>query len=101
MVNVQIDENRLLEMFLDRVSFWTHNSDIKNLYEVYYADLIGDGYFEGKELDIYRTVDNDYMHNFRVYDSIDDIMRDFNASEEEARERIVSECDGSYLVNMH
>ena len=101
MVNVQIDENDLLEMLMDRVEFWTDDTDIKKLYEVYYADLIDNGCFEGAELDIKFIVDNDYVNHFSVYEILEDIMKDFNEDEEEVRDRIVAECDGYYLVRYY
>lgn len=101
MVNMQIDENELLEMLLDRVAFWTDDADIKKLYGLYYSDLIDNGCFEGAELDIKFIVDNDYVNNISVYDSLEDIMKDYNEDEEEAKERIVAECGGLYLVRTY
>ena len=102
MINVRIDKYDLLELLLDRVDFWNKDTDVKKLYEVYYSELIDNGCFNGAELDIKFIVDNDYVNNYEIYDSIDDIMRDFNASEEEeARERIVAECNGLYLVSIN
>lgn len=100
MVNVRIDKDDLLEMLLDRVEFWNNDTDVEKLYEVYYSELIDNGCFDGAELDIKFIVDNDYVNNYQIYESIDDIMRDFNASEEKARWRVVAECDGLYLVSM-
>lgn len=99
MVTVKIDKYDLLELLLDRVEFWNKDTDVKKLYEVYYSELIDNGCFNGAELDIKCIVDNDYINNYQIYDSIDDIMRDFNASEDEARLRVVAECDGLYLVS--
>lgn len=101
MVNVRIDEDELLEMLLDRLEFWTDDADIKKLYEVYYSDLINNGCFEGVELNISLIVDNDYINNLQVYESMEDIMKDFSEDEDEVMERIVAECDGSYLVRTY
>lgn len=100
MVNVRIDEDELLEMLLDRVDFWTNDEDIKKLYEVYYSDLINSGCFEGEELNISLIVDNDYINNLSVYDSLEDITKDFRGDEEEVRDRIVAEYNGYYLVSV-
>lgn len=101
MVNLKIYEDDLLEMLLDRLEFWTDDSDVKKLYEIYYSELIDNGCFEGEELNINYIVDNDYTNHFSVYESLEDIMKDFNEDEEEARDRIVAECDGSYLVRYY
>lgn len=101
MITVKIDKYDLLELLLDRVEFWNKDTDVKKLYEVYYSELIDNGCFDGAELDIKFIVDNDYVNNYQIYKSIDDIMRDFNASEEEARWRVVAECDGLYLVSIN
>lgn len=99
MITVKIDKYDLLELLLCRVEFWTDDSDTKKLYEVYYSDLIDSGCFNGAELDIKFMVDNDYVNNYQIYNSIEEIMEDFSASEEDARERVVAECDGLYLVS--
>lgn len=101
MITVKIDKYDLLELLLDRVEFWTKDTDVKKLYEVYYSELIDNGCFNGAELDIKFIVDNDYVNNYQIYYSIDEIMYAFNASEEDARERVVAECDGLYLVSVH
>ena len=100
MINVKIDKYDLLELLLDRLEFWNKDTEVKKLYEVYYSELIDNGCFNGAELDIKFIVDNDYVNNYEIYDSIEDIMRAFNDDEEErTRDRIVAECDGLYLVS--
>lgn len=101
MVNVKIDEDELLEMLLVRLEFWTDDEDIKKLYELYYSDLIDNGCFDGAELNISLIVDNDYVNNLSVYESLEEIMKDFNENEDDVRDRIVAECDGSYLVRYY
>lgn len=101
MITVKIDKYDLLELLLDRVEFWNKDTDVKKLYEVYYSELIDNGCFDGAELDIKSIVDNDYINNYQIYGSIEEIMEDFNASEDEARDRVVAECDGLYLVSTH
>ena len=71
MINVQIDETTLLDMLTDRVEYWTTDSDVRELFENYYRDLIEGGYFEGTTLDVNVTVDNDYINYFRVMEKDD------------------------------
>lgn len=35
MINVQIDETTLLNLFMDRLEYWTSDSDVLELYEDY------------------------------------------------------------------
>lgn len=71
MINVQIDENTLIDLLVDRVKYWTDDRDTIELFEQYYADMVQDGCFEGAELDIPVIVDNDYVNYFRVMEKED------------------------------
>lgn len=66
MITVKIDEDILLEMLLDRVEYWISDKDIINLYRDYYEELINSGCFEGHELNVMNTVDNDYVNNLET-----------------------------------
>lgn len=98
MITVKIDESDLLELLMARVEWHTDDAIEQNLYNVYYSELIDNGCFEGAELNIKKIVDNDYVNNFTICHGIEDIMHEFNESEEEAKERIVAEYYGWYLV---
>ena len=101
MINVKINESDLLEMLVDRISFHTDDVDTQELFRAYYSDLIDSGCCDGIVLDINQIVDNDYFNNYNIYESMDEIMKDFNETEEEAHDRIVSEYNGSYLVRAY
>ena len=62
MVTVQIDEDDLLEMLMDRVAVWTNDTEVRDLYEEMYRNSIDGGVFEGSELNIMSIVDNDYVN---------------------------------------
>lgn len=47
MINIQIDETDLLDLFMNRLKFWTSDSDTLELYKEYIENLISDGCFEG------------------------------------------------------
>lgn len=68
MINVKIDEATLLNLFMDRLEYWTTDTDVLELYEKYLEDLISDGYFEGAELDVDLFVDNLYINDTAVTD---------------------------------
>lgn len=63
-VTVTIDEDDLLDMLMDRVNEWT--TDNADLFEKMYKGMIDGGCFEGTELNIMGTVDNDYVNYFTV-----------------------------------
>lgn len=68
MINVQIDETILLDLFMDRLEYWTSNYDVLALYESYLKDLIDCGCFEGVELDIILIIDNLYINDTTIMD---------------------------------
>lgn len=61
MVNVQMDEDELLRILVDRVSFWTDNEIVQDLYREMYAN-----YLDNQCIDfsygISYVVDNDYIN---------------------------------------
>ena len=98
MITVKIDESDLLELLMSRVEWHTDDAIEQNLYNVYYSELIDSGCCDGIVFDIKQIVDND-MSNFTICHGIEDIMKEFNESEEEAKGRIVAEYHGWYLVS--
>ena len=82
MVPVQIDESDLLDMLVERVKYWTTEKSIVDLFTGYYQSLIDCGSFDGAYLDVSLIVDNDYINNLSVYDSIEEACKDFNCTAE-------------------
>lgn len=68
MINVQIDEATLLNLFMNRLKFWTSNDDVLGLYESYLKSLIYGGCFDDAELDVNMLVDNLYINNTTIMD---------------------------------
>lgn len=62
MINVQIDENELLEMLLERCEAWGTSRENKDLFEKMYSNYIDSGVFEGAKLNIMSIVDNDVVN---------------------------------------
>ena len=83
MVNVQIDESDLLDMLVERVKYWTTEKSTVDLFAGYYQLMIEGGCFDGAYLDVSFIVDNDYINNLSVYDSIEEACKDFNCTAEE------------------
>ena len=93
MVTIQIDEDTLLKMLLDRLEYWTSDESVINLYEDYYEGLIDSGCFENCRLDIMSVVDNDYINyltiiskedfeQWNIEDKMDDKIMAFNEEED-------------------
>ena len=68
MINVQINETTLLNLFMDRVKYWTSDDDVLELYEDYLKELIYNGCFDGAELDVDMFVDNLYINDTTIMD---------------------------------
>lgn len=68
MININIDENTLLNMLLDRLEKWTKDQNEIELFEIYYRNLIENGCFEGSNLNVDLIVDNDYINCLSVVD---------------------------------
>ena len=66
MINVKIDETTLLNLFMDRVEYWTSDDDVLALYEDYLKELIDCGCFDGAELDISLIIDNLYINDTTI-----------------------------------
>lgn len=66
MVNVQINEATLLNLFMDRLEYWASDNDVLELYESHLKDLIDCGYFEDSELDIDLFIDNLYINDTSI-----------------------------------
>ena len=100
MITIKIDEDKLLEMLVDRVKYWTSDEDEINLYRDYYEGLVYSGCFEGWNLDIMLVVDNDYINNLTTISK-----EDFEqwGIESEVDDKIVAfnEEKDLYLIRAH
>lgn len=61
-MKVEIDNDTALEMLMDRVRFWTDDSDVIEVYEKMYESAIDLGCFDGGEFNVMQIVDNDYVN---------------------------------------
>ena len=97
MITVKIDEDKLIDMLIDRLKEWTTDPDTLELFENYYTDLVNGGCFEDSELDIDVIVDNDYINYFRVMETDDPEY----AWAQENNDRIYGQLEnGTILVYM-
>ena len=62
MITVQIDEDDLLDMLMDRVTEWTNDTEVRDLYEKMYSSYVNGGCFDGADINVMSIVDNDYVN---------------------------------------
>lgn len=98
MINVKIDETTLLNLFMDRLEYWTSDNDVLVLYESYLKNLIDCGCFEDSELDINLIIDNLYINDTTIMDKE---MLDDNGIEVDDSEKVLAKNEDKdlYLVS--
>lgn len=98
MINVQIDETTLLNLFMNRLKYWTTDADVLELYENYLKDLIDCGCFENSELDINLIIDNLYINDTTIMDKE---MLDDNDIEVDDSKKVLAKNEDKdlYLVS--
>ena len=92
MVNVNIDEDVLVEMLMDRLrEFWDPDTVTEELYQDYYENMAYGGAFDGMDFDVSAIVDNDWVNNLSVI--TEDEFEDYNIEDEEDDRIIASKED--------
>lgn len=100
MINVQIDEATLLNLFMDRLEYWTTDSDIIELYEEYLQDLIDGGSFEDVELDVNVIIDNLYTNDTTIMDK-KELLENYIDIYDEDKVLAKNEAQDLYLVRSY
>lgn len=100
MITVTIDDDILLNILIDRVTYWTDDSYEQDLFRDYYRNLIDCGGFNNCELDINNIVDNDYVNNLAIISKED--FEQWNI-EDETSDKIeaFNEEEDLYLVRTY
>ena len=80
---VRIDEDVAIEMLMDRVSHWSHDETVCELYHQMYESYVYGGVFDGIEFDIAVIVDNDYVNYCDVISEGDEAYEDIKKLHEE------------------
>jgi hypothetical protein len=75
LVTVQMEDYELLEMLLDRLSYWGRD-DERDLYEQMYQNMLDNGCFEYGEFNVMSIVDNDVVNYCNVITK-EDCPQDF------------------------
>ena len=109
MINILVDEDQLLEYFVDRVKFWTDNSDTIELYRKMYENNINSTCYEDSIVDIQQIVDNDYINYCSILsageDRFDEVEKYYKENgcgdcscDIDGISYIEAEHNGSYLI---
>lgn len=101
MINVKINETTLLNLFMNRLEYWTTNSDVLELYEKYLQDLIFNGCFEGAELDVDVIIDNLYVNDTAITNKEGLSQYSFIETNEDERILASDEDKDLYLVSTY
>ena len=98
MINVQINETTLLNLFMNRLEYWTSDDYVLGVYENYLKDLIDCGCFDGAEIDVNLIVDNLYINDTTIMDRE---MLDDNDIEVDDSDKVLAKNEDKdlYLVN--
>lgn len=100
MINVQVDEEQLLDLLMQRMEYWTKNANVLSLYEEYLRNLIDWGCFEGTNLDVSMLVDNLYINDTQIMDKEDSKNNDIDVNDSE--KVLASDIDNDlYLVSTY
>lgn len=100
MINIQIDEEDLLDLLMQRMEYWTEDANILNLYEQYLKDLIDGGCFEGANLDISVLIDNLYVNDTQIMDKED--LKNDDIDVDDSEKVLARDIDNDlYLVSAY
>ena len=66
MIDIKMDSGDMIEALVERVGYWTNDSDVTELFEQYYEHMVEGGCFGGSEFNAMSIVDNDYVNNTSV-----------------------------------
>ena len=101
MINVKINEQALLNLFMSRLEYWTTDADVSGLYESYLKDLVDCGCFEGVELDVNLIVDNLYINDTAVTDR-EGLIKEYGIEADDYDKILASDEDHDlYLVSTY
>jgi hypothetical protein len=73
---VNIDDEKVVDLLLERLSYWTDDETTHKLYEQMYENYVDSGCFDGMEFDVMVIVDNDYVNYCDVVSEGDEAYED-------------------------
>lgn len=99
MLNIKIDENKALEMLVDRVKVWKDNKEVIKLFESMYENYIDNGVFEGVDFDPMVIVDNDVINYCSVVEVGDNYFEKIKKvyDEQGIGDCSCEDCEGNFI----
>ena len=101
-----LDDDKAVEMLVDRVQYWTDDREVVDLYERYYENAVANGYWEGCEFNVMSIVDNDYVSNTEVVYKDDcseetwaEILERYDNGDVEISD--IEDCSGQRILAMN
>jgi len=101
-ITITIDSDDLIEMFCDRVAFWSDslNPQAQDLFCDYYAELVEDGVFDGmKDFSVANIVDNDVVNEIDVVVKEDLPEYNIDLDNDEGTDRILYSDGETFLIS--
>ena len=108
---VNLSEETVIEMLVERISYWTQEDDTHELYRRMYTNYVESGAFEGTDLDVMVIVDNDFVNYCDVvsegdyeYEDIKSLYEDYGIGDISCEDNnhgynfIEAEYNGSFLL---
>lgn len=80
-INVKIEKDYLLELLSNRVSFWTNDKEVIDLFEKMYERYMDEEVFNNLDIDL--IVDNDFINDCGIIEKGDE---DFKTIQELAKQ---------------
>ena len=91
-INVKIKKDDVIDLLVNRVSFWSNNEEVVDLYKQMYERYIDEEVFDN--LDINLIVDNDFINDCTIIEKGDE---EFEKVQELAKEGYYDiSCETSY-----
>lgn len=78
-ITVKIDELTMQAILAERWNYWLsspEDKEIRSIYEQFTDFLVEEGYFYGSEFNPELIVDNLYINDTSLYDSVEDAVKD-------------------------
>ena len=58
-INVKVEKNDVIDLLVNRITFWSNNEKVVDLFRQMYENYVEEGVFD--ELNVNLIVDNDYV----------------------------------------
>lgn len=92
---VNIDNDTVVDMLLERLEFWTDDETTHRLYEEMYENYVAGGVFDNADFNVMTIVDNDYVNWCSVIEEGDEAYEEIKRLYDKQGTGDIS-CDNQY-----